>query len=705
MPLPYQRKYHEWWVRPVSVFLDLKITEAGKQAAFNAASTGVDVKITHVAFGDSYKAPDGTETQLIHEIKRVVVGGGSRVTNDQVRIWGLWASDTETGDIREVGIYAGTVLFAYYSRAEGTLIGRKTTGGDFVFYYDWKLSQIPTEVVTIVVDPSAATAIAVLHVHEQDLMAHNHFMRRASMAQEGETFKWGGLAAGTATVIELTLPFESLLTTYVPGQVFRFIAQYGNSGPVGLRVNGLELRSVRKYGQTALVSGDLIKGSIYEVTFDGSNFQLNSGIGGSAETVTPEGDVFFVHSFTATAGQTSFEVAYNVGALMVFRGGDIVQPEDFTATDGLNVVFPTGSTAGQEVVVVTFRALAASNVYTKPQTYSRAEVGSLLNDKQNSLGFVPVRQGGGVGQGNNVIRLGMGADGLLAQVDNVQLGKIWTQANFDPDRKVDKPITTHLDISTQLQPYDLGEIRVTVTANMSITLPSAAGLSGEEITIRRMSNNTNFLQVATANENEMILFNFHLSSRGYRFFYLLGAGDFWTLRSDGSDWLPVSRLDGSFVGKVDYATSIAIPSGGYGLASGQLLGRADWPWLWDHARLSGMLVADTDRVGNEGCWTSGNGSTTFRVPEIRGEFVRVWDEYRGVDANRGPGTWKAGEMAVHTHTVKEGSIAGITTGAGELIVSGDDFTRSATHTSTSGATGGTENRPRSVALPARIKLI
>jgi microcystin-dependent protein len=37
---------------------------------------------------------------------------------------------------------------------------------------------------------------------------------------------------------------------------------------------------------------------------------------------------------------------------------------------------------------------------------------------------------------------------------------------------------------------------------------------------------------------------------------------------------------------------------------------------------------------------TGDGSTTFNVPEIRGEFVRAWDNGRGVDSGRTIGSFQ-----------------------------------------------------------------
>ena len=47
---------------------------------------------------------------------------------------------------------------------------------------------------------------------------------------------------------------------------------------------------------------------------------------------------------------------------------------------------------------------------------------------------------------------------------------------------------------------------------------------------------------------------------------------------------------------------------------------------------------------------SGDGSTTFNVPDLRGEFVRGWDDARGIDSGRTFGSWQDGQNVSHTHT-------------------------------------------------------
>jgi len=54
----------------------------------------------------------------------------------------------------------------------------------------------------------------------------------------------------------------------------------------------------------------------------------------------------------------------------------------------------------------------------------------------------------------------------------------------------------------------------------------------------------------------------------------------------------------------------------------------------------------------------GDGSTTFGLPDMRGEFVRGWDNGRGVDAGRGFGTAQSDAFQNHRHSTQVPSGAG-----------------------------------------------
>ena len=92
----------------------------------------------------------------------------------------------------------------------------------------------------------------------------------------------------------------------------------------------------------------------------------------------------------------------------------------------------------------------------------------------------------------------------------------------------------------------------------------------------------------------------------------------------------------------------------------------------------------------------GDGSTTFNVPDLRGEFVRGWDDGRGADASRAFGVLQLDALKSHTHTIDRA----LTTGSGG---SGPGSNGGDPYVSNTSATGGTETRPRNVALLACIK--
>ena len=92
---------------------------------------------------------------------------------------------------------------------------------------------------------------------------------------------------------------------------------------------------------------------------------------------------------------------------------------------------------------------------------------------------------------------------------------------------------------------------------------------------------------------------------------------------------------------------------------------------------------------------AGNGTTTFNVPDLRGEFIRGWDDGRGVDSGRVFGSAQSGAVESHTHSTPFANVDGRYTATGSGGTAGG--------TTSTGATGGTETRPRNVALLACVK--
>ena len=95
----------------------------------------------------------------------------------------------------------------------------------------------------------------------------------------------------------------------------------------------------------------------------------------------------------------------------------------------------------------------------------------------------------------------------------------------------------------------------------------------------------------------------------------------------------------------------------------------------------------------------GGSGSTFNLPDLRGEFIRGWDDSRGVDAGRLlNGQTQADDFKSHAHDYSAPAAAGLFYSA---VDSGGQIDSSAA--ATTSAIGGTETRPRNVALLACIK--
>lgn len=177
--------------------------------------------------------------------------------------------------------------------------------------------------------------------------------------------------------------------------------------------------------------------------------------------------------------------------------------------------------------------------------------------------------------------------------------------------------------------------------------------------------------------------------------------------------------------------------------AGQTVSRATYPDLWTYANASGRIVSDAD-WSNAALkkWTSfstGDGATTFRLPDLRGEFMRFFDDGRGADTSRVLGEFQDMLIQNHPHdgavTIDTPEAVGVTpyappapdfpklvlgadyalgggtgitlydavsipVGAGTAMIAGVPFNQLVISMASSG--GGAETRPRNAALMACI---
>jgi len=107
------------------------------------------------------------------------------------------------------------------------------------------------------------------------------------------------------------------------------------------------------------------------------------------------------------------------------------------------------------------------------------------------------------------------------------------------------------------------------------------------------------------------------------------------LQSDGSGNLSFVALPQAVpTGSVHMMATTTVPSG-YLKCNGAAVSRTTYADLF-------AIVGTAHGAGD--------GSSTFNVPDLRGEFVRGWDDSRGVDSGRNFGSSQSDQNAQHNHT-------------------------------------------------------
>lgn len=149
------------------------------------------------------------------------------------------------------------------------------------------------------------------------------------------------------------------------------------------------------------------------------------------------------------------------------------------------------------------------------------------------------------------------------------------------------------------------------------------------------------------------------------------------------------------VGHVAFFAANAAPAN-YLKANGALISRTTYAGLWAYAQASSNIAA-SDGAWQKGQFSPGDGSTTFRIPDLRGEFLRGWDDSLGQDPGRVLGTQQSDELKSHTHSIG----IDLTLGSANSVKSSDGVNFGGAEVTT--ATGGAETRPRNIALLGCIR--
>ena len=107
---------------------------------------------------------------------------------------------------------------------------------------------------------------------------------------------------------------------------------------------------------------------------------------------------------------------------------------------------------------------------------------------------------------------------------------------------------------------------------------------------------------------------------------------------------------------------------------------------------------------------SGDGSTTFNLPDLRGEFIRGYDDGKGTDTGRTFGSSQLDQFQGHFHEAYLGTadttaiVSSYADAASNIDAVGTNVVKSAISDGTHGTPRvGSETRPRNIALLYCIK--
>jgi hypothetical protein len=353
-----------------------------------------------------------------------------------------------------LGTAAATAITDYATAAQGALADSAVQPGDLATvatsgaYAD--LSGLPT------LGTAAATAITDYATAAQGALADSAVQPGdlATVATTGAYADLSGLPTlGTAAALDVGTSANQVVQLDGSARLpavdgSQLINLPGGDGTVAGPASSLD-NEIAVFNGT---DGTSIKGAGFVMPVeDGTNGQalktdgagnLSFGDAGSSVAYTKT-------TFTATAAQTDFTVAYTVGYADVFLNGAKLSTSDYTATNGTSIVLATGAVAGDIVEVLAWTTAELANVvpatggtFSGPVTFSgNIEVGGAISGPTTFDDIVAFEGGAVTFSGN--IEVGGAISGPTTFDDNVAFegGAVTFSGNIEVGGAISGPTT------------------------------------------------------------------------------------------------------------------------------------------------------------------------------------------------------------------------------------------------------------------------
>ena len=308
-------------------------------------------------------------------------------------------------------------------------------------------------------------------------------------------------------------------------------------------------------------------------------------------------------SWLAAEGQTVFTFAYQPGFLDVWlNGSKLVPVTDFTAIDGTSFTLLTAAILNDEVQAVSFGSYFVPGAYTQAQSDARYP---LIIGTQASSSIISTAGG------TDDAITGTYAPGITALTNGMTLyvrantPNLTTTPTFTPAPGVILPKVIVKGAGSALTAGDIAggghwiELQYDLTLDKWVLLNPANGTATVTAT-----NDTSFADNS--------------------------------VKPASTSWVRGATAPNATAGQVSFFAMSTAPNG-WLKANGAAVSRAAYASLF-------AAIGTT--------YGAGDGSTTFALPDLRGEFVRGFDDGRGVDVGRSFGSFQWDAMQGHDHTIK-----------------------------------------------------
>lgn len=156
------------------------LTSAGRNAALNAASLGLNVSLTHIAVGTGKYDPSNamtlTNAALVSEIERYPLNGGSVEPLSHTLRFVANIEPTQTADGFEIGLLTDQgVLFAIAATTSNIPLIRLVANIVSIVTFGLLLENIDVANINISIDPNTPIAIALMNQHLNHANPHPQY--------------------------------------------------------------------------------------------------------------------------------------------------------------------------------------------------------------------------------------------------------------------------------------------------------------------------------------------------------------------------------------------------------------------------------------------------------------------------------------------------------------------------------------------------